>query len=232
MGILSGLTNVLSLGANRAAKQAGAAQVAGLEAGRADIQKYLKQATKYLSPYRDLGTQTIPGITSLLGIGGNFDPNAITQTPGYQFRLGEGVNAMDRSASAAGLLGTGGYGKALTRYGQDYASNEFNNQYMRLANLLGLGYGAAGQSGNYAMNAGNQLAGISGGIGNAQADSILGNAAANQLAFGNAMRLGSLAFGGMGGGAAGAAGAGIPSSSGLGAGTFYGSGQMPSFSWL
>jgi hypothetical protein len=52
--------------------------------------------------------------------------------PGYQERLAEGIRAQDMSASARGTLGGGGYQKALTRYGQDYASNEFNNAYNRL----------------------------------------------------------------------------------------------------
>lgn len=101
--------------------------------------------------------------------------------PGYGFRLSEGVNALDKSAAARGSLFSGAQGKALTRYGQDYGSNEYanaynryqaeyqndfnryqtnqSNQYNRLANLAGLGQTAnnALQSAgsNYANSAGN-----------------------------------------------------------------------------
>lgn len=51
--------------------------------------------------------------------------------PGYDFRLGEGIKALDRSASARGDLFSGQQGKALTRFGQDYGTNEFMNAYGR-----------------------------------------------------------------------------------------------------
>ena len=74
--------------------------------------------------------------------------------PGYAFRFGEGIRAMDRSASASGGLLSGGYGRKLTRYGQDYASNEYTNVYNRISNIAGLGQVATNQSGQYALNAG------------------------------------------------------------------------------
>lgn len=51
--------------------------------------------------------------------------------PGYQFRLNEGMKALDRGAAARGGLLTGGTAKAEQQYGQDYASNEYNNVYNR-----------------------------------------------------------------------------------------------------
>lgn len=101
--------------------------------------------------------------------------------PGYNFRMSEGVNALDKSAAARGMLFSGAQGKGITRYGQDYGSNEYanaynryqneyqnafnryqtnqSNQYNRLANMAGLGQTAnnalqtAGS--NYANSAGN-----------------------------------------------------------------------------
>jgi len=46
----------------------------------------------------------------------------------YQFRLKGGRRSSD-SAAARGSLLTGGTAKAITNYGQDYASNEFSNVY-------------------------------------------------------------------------------------------------------
>jgi hypothetical protein len=51
--------------------------------------------------------------------------------PGYGFRLSEGLKALERSAAARGGLLSGGTGKALTRYGQDMASQEFGNAFNR-----------------------------------------------------------------------------------------------------
>jgi hypothetical protein len=52
---------------------------------------------------------------------------------------------------------SGGYGRALTRYGQDYASQEYTNVYNRISNIAGLGQVSAGQSGNYALQAGRYM---------------------------------------------------------------------------
>ncbi len=79
--------------------------------------------------------------------------------PGYNFRIGEGQRAIERGAAAAGGLLSGGYGRRLTRYAQDYASNEYTNVYNRISNIAGLGQVSAGQSGNAAMQAGQQMGG-------------------------------------------------------------------------
>jgi hypothetical protein len=106
-------------------------------------------------------------------------------TPGYQFRLQEGTEALERSAAARGGLLTGATAEALTRYGQDYASGEYSNvynralteyqqaynifqqnqanQFNRLASMSGMGQTAAGQissAGQFAAgNVGNILLG-------------------------------------------------------------------------
>lgn len=93
-----------------------------------------------------------------------------TQDPGYQFRLNEGLKALDRSASARGGLLSGAALKGITRFGQDTASQEYQNAYQRyqdqqgqqfnrLAALSGVGQTATGnvqQAGQqYASNVGN-----------------------------------------------------------------------------
>lgn len=50
-------------------------------------------------------------------------------SPGYQSRLDAGLLAGNRSAAAHGTVLNGGTQKALNRYGQDYASNEYNNLF-------------------------------------------------------------------------------------------------------
>jgi hypothetical protein len=48
-------------------------------------------------------------------------------TPGYQARFTQGERAIEAGAAARGTILSGGTQKALARYGQDYASNEYNN---------------------------------------------------------------------------------------------------------
>jgi hypothetical protein len=89
--------------------------------------------------------------------------------PGYEFRLGEGQRVLERGASAAGGLLSGGYARRAIRYGQDYASNEYNNVYNRIANIAGLGQVSAGQSGNAALYAGAQMGSAASSAGAARA---------------------------------------------------------------
>lgn len=60
-----------------------------------------------------------------------FTPDQLQTDPGYGFRLSEGLKALERSAAARGGLLSGGTGKALTRYGQEMGSQEYQNAYGR-----------------------------------------------------------------------------------------------------
>lgn len=55
-------------------------------------------------------------------------------TPGFQFRLGEGMKALQRSAAAKGTLLTGGTLKGMNDYAQSSASQEYGNTYNRAYN--------------------------------------------------------------------------------------------------
>lgn len=51
--------------------------------------------------------------------------------PGYKFRLDTGTDALERSAAARGVLRTGGTLKDIVGYGQNFASQEYNNVFNR-----------------------------------------------------------------------------------------------------
>lgn len=51
--------------------------------------------------------------------------------PGYQFRMSEGLKALERSAAARGILQSGQTLKDITRFGQDAASEEYQNAFTR-----------------------------------------------------------------------------------------------------
>jgi hypothetical protein len=58
-------------------------------------------------------------------------PEELAANPSYQFRLRGGQQAIDRSAAARGMLRTGGTLKDLAEYGQNFASQEYENAYDR-----------------------------------------------------------------------------------------------------
>lgn len=86
---------------------------------------------------RHLGQQAIGSLSRELGEGGflrdRFDGADLEDEAGYQFRLAEGQKAVNRSAAAGGGLLSGAAAKAMGRYSQDYASNEYQNAYNRFS---------------------------------------------------------------------------------------------------
>ena len=64
-------------------------------------------------------------------------------SPGYQFRLGQGEDALQKSAAARGILRTGGTLKDILEYGQNFASQEYQNVYDRALRGYGANYQAA-----------------------------------------------------------------------------------------
>jgi hypothetical protein len=61
-------------------------------------------------------------------------------TPGYQSRLAAGEQALQRSAAAKGLVRSGGTLKDLVEYGQNFASNEYNNSFNQALQAYGTRY--------------------------------------------------------------------------------------------
>ena len=69
----------------------------------------------------------------------------LENTPGYQFRLQQGLQAVERANSAKGLLESGAVLKDLTNYSQGLASQEYAAEQSRLASLAGLTSNIASQ---------------------------------------------------------------------------------------
>lgn len=65
------------------------------------------------------------------------NPNSVTNTPGYQFQMNQGTQAIDRNAAANGQLGSGNQGAALASFGQGLAGNEYQQQMSNLMQLSG-----------------------------------------------------------------------------------------------
>ena len=230
--IIGGISAAGSLGgaalaSHGAGKQADAAmQAAQLQHQDAqDALNFQKQEyadqQKNIAPWLQAGQGAITSLSDMLNNGtfkdwtGQFQaPTDVTEQndPGYQFRLAQGQKALERSAAARGNLLTGGTAQAEQRYGQDYASNEYQNVYNRslqqyqlgynqfeqnqankfnrYASVAGLGQTAAGQLSQAGQSASNNVSNIMLGSG-AQIGSDLQNAAAARAssynAFGNAI---------------------------------------------
>jgi hypothetical protein len=137
------------------------------------------QNRKDYAPWREAGKNAL----SLLESKVNAGPGEFTESPGYEFRLKEGQKTLERSAAArTGVLG-GDTERALVRYGQDYATNEYDNflsrYYQSLTpyqSLSDVGQTATAGTVNAGTNAANQIASNAIQAGNAQATGYINNA--------------------------------------------------------
>lgn len=78
--------------------------------------------------------------------------------PGYEFRKQEGINALAAAGAASGNYGSGNMGVALQDFGQNLASQEFQNVYNRLAGMSGTGQVQSQAIGGLGVNTGNAMA--------------------------------------------------------------------------
>lgn len=191
LGSLLGLgSSLIGAGAGiyAADQAADAGSAAAAESARVQKQMY-DQTRADLRPQRQVGETALYSLADMLGIprpspdGGLTPAGGFTATPGYQFRLNEGIKALDRSSAARGMNLSGAQLKGVQRYGEGLASDEWNNYRGGVAQLAGFGNSAAGtqSQANQALGAGLGNAAIAGGqarvSGYANMGNLLGNAA-------------------------------------------------------
>lgn len=232
MGLFSGIASLVGgfLGAD-ASEDAANIQAGASREATAEQRRQYDQTRKDLLPYYQTGTGGNAQLAYFLGInpgnveGGNaniydsvnkdlgaygslskpFTMADYQADPGYAFRLSEGQKALERSAAARGMTNSGAALKAAQAYGQDLASQEFNNAYNRyntnqtnlynrLAGISGTGQNSANTIANVGQNTANQISSNIIGAGNAQAAGTIGAANAWSTGLNNAIN----AFGGGG----------------------------------
>ena len=162
------------------------------------------------APFREAGVNALNKLVPLTEYK-DFGMDQFRADPGYGFRMSEGMKALEGSAAARGGLLSGNTLRGVQRFGQDLASQEFQNAFNRygiererrlnpLQSLAGVGQttsrelGAAGTGfANRLGDIGMNQAQIAGQAGMSRA-STYGNTL-NQLSY-----LGGRYFGGSGGG--------------------------------
>ena len=132
-----------------------------------ETQRYMYDQTREdQQPWRQVGVNALADLENP-DFQRDFTMSDFQADPGYQFRMNEAMKAIQGSAAAKGNLNSGATLKAITRFGQDYASNEFGNarnrfiedrdkRFNRLATLAGIGQTATGQTANAGANYANQ----------------------------------------------------------------------------
>jgi hypothetical protein len=81
----------------------------------------------------------------------------VKKQPAYQFRFQEGMTGVENSLIARGLMESGRAAKEMTRFGQGFASNEFQNIIGNLMGIVGQGQPALQQGTGVHMGLGQNL---------------------------------------------------------------------------
>lgn len=141
--VVKGVTDAVGSG-GAASKQA-----AGAKEARSIIDRYYGQAAGYQQPYYQQGTQAYRQLGRDLGAGTyNVDYSQEYQTPefnyqadpGYAYRQQEGIRGIEGSAAVGGKGFSGATQRALMRFGQGLASQEYGNAFNRYTNQRDFGY--------------------------------------------------------------------------------------------
>ena len=187
---------------SKAAGNAADTQARSADAATQAQKDALAQQRADQEPFRQGGLTAQSRLMQLLGLGDksagtsdqdygslmrNFGASDFQQDPGYQFRLQQGNQALDRSASARGGLLSGAAMKDAMNYNQGAASQEYSNAFNRfqtnrsnqlnpLQSLMGSAQSATNQVGNATQNTANQVGNNLMSAGNARASGYVGQA--------------------------------------------------------
>ena len=192
--------------ASSAAKKASRVQEQAARDATAAQERMFQRQTELQEPFRQGGLTAQQEIMQLLGLGENrgasfgtlakpFGASDFQQDPGYAFRQSEGMKALERSAAARGNLLSGSAMKGIQRFGQDLASQEYQNAFNRfqversaklnpLQSLMGSGQSATNVLTNAAGQMGQNEASNLYSAGAARASGYIGSANALNQALG------------------------------------------------
>ena len=146
-------------------------------------QGFYNQDQTQLQPFITGGQGAYSTLNNLLGVGGNSASiqNTLTNLPGYQFTLNQGLKATQGGYAAQGLADSGAALKGAATYATGLAQSDYNNYLTGLQNSATTGENAANALAGYGTQTGAQIGSNIIGAGNAQAaaSTATGNALTN-----------------------------------------------------
>lgn len=185
--------------AKKSAKKAAKLQYQAAMEGLALQRELYTEAKSTTHPFVKAGREGVRTLRDMVMPGGElareFTAQDFQEDPGYQFRLEEGMKALERSASARGRLASGGSMKDMTRFGQGLAAQEYGSAFDRfqqnramrfnqLMNLTNVGLQGIGMQQGARQNFANQGSELITQGGNALAAGVMGAEAGRQQQIG------------------------------------------------
>ena len=170
-----------------------AGKAADVQAGAADraaeLQREMFERNIELNaPFREAGVNALNKLVPLTEYK-DFGMDQFRADPGYAFRMSEGMKALEGSAAARGGLLSGNTLRGIQRYGQDMASQEFQNAFNRygvererrlnpLQSLAGVGQTTSQQLGTAGQTMAGNVGQAIGAAGQARASGYMGGTSA------------------------------------------------------
>jgi hypothetical protein len=187
-----------------AAKNAANAQAQAGQAAIAANADQFQQMKAMVQPYADAGYDSLKAQLDLIGQNGPVAQqaaiNSIQSDPNALALAQQGEQGILANASATGGLRGGNIQAALAQFRPQLLQSMINDRYSKLQNITQLGQAAASQQASASLANGQQTANLLTGIGNAQAQGLIGAGAANAAGY-NALGQGVAgvgnAFGGL-----------------------------------
>lgn len=198
---------------SKASSNAAKAQQQAADTAAQTQQHIFDQQTELQAPFRAGGLTSQNRLLELLGLSPAADSGLTVNTaapdfgkysrdfgmsdfqtdPGYQFRLDQGIKALNNSMAARGLGISGSNIKGAAEYGQNLASGEYQNAFNRyqvnrsnqlnpLQSMMGAGQTSANTLTSAAGQMGQNVSDLQTQAGNARASGYIGSA--NALAGG------------------------------------------------
>ena len=164
-------------------RQASKAQQQAQREGDAAQERMFNRQVELQEPFRQVGVNALPELVEA----SRYTPFGMEQfeaSPGYGFRLKEGLRALENSAAARGGLLSGNAMRGITRYGQGLASDEFDRAFNRYQAERAARLNPLQSLAGMAQSSANTLTGAAGQYGQnmAQGAAAMGNIRASQYA--------------------------------------------------
>ena len=175
-------------------RQASKAQERAAAQGDAAQERMFNRQVELQEPFRQAGVNALPELVEASRYT-PFGMEQFQQDPGYQFRLKEGLRALEQRAAAEGTRVSGNQLRGLVRYGQNLASQDWINSFNRyqaeraarlnpLQSLAGMGQSTAATLGQQAGQYGQSMAQGAAQMGNIRASGYTNQANALSGALG------------------------------------------------
>lgn len=112
------------------------------------IKRNTRKAEADYQPYVSGGRSAQEQLMAQLGLGGPATAFDVTQLPGYQNALQQGLSAVNQGGAGAGMLMSGERLKGLQTTGQNIFGDYYNNYLNRITGMSNAGQSAVGNLAN------------------------------------------------------------------------------------